>query len=192
MNIKAFFTRNVKKSNSRNDSRNDVSNDVTNDAEKQKKREERRLQKLARQEKKQTRLAKIEERQEKKQKRLAKKERQKSEEDRIPKPEEEVSNSSSTPSRPELGTRRTRLRPDLKDKFSDILNNQPRVVLADVVDEYFRGHYDFYTWSFLDRCITQPKTVVEKMSITQPKIVLRKSWVYLSICLSLDLSFYNN
>jgi hypothetical protein len=180
MNIKAFFTRNVKKNNSSTMStstKNVFHNDASNDAEsaetqkmKELAREERRLQKLARQEKKQMRLERKEERLEKIQRRLAKKEGRLAKRemdkmaagDNVPRPDDEVSNSSSTPSRPGLGNRRTALRADLKDKYSDILNNQPRVHLTDVVDEYFKGLYDFYTWKFFDRCMTRPKIVLDR------------------------------
>lgn len=77
----------------------------------------------------------------------------------------EGSNTSSNLSR---GVRRTALRAELKDKYSDILSNQPQVVLMDLCDEYFQGHFGSFTQKFFERCIKQPKVVLDPNPKLEP------------------------
>lgn len=76
--------------------------------------------------------------------------------------DEVVSVSSSSQSVKATSSRRIGLKPELKDKFADILSNQPRVLCRDVCDEYHEGHYEYFTWNFFDKSGKKPKIKVGK------------------------------
>lgn len=75
--------------------------------------------------------------------------------------DDEVSISSSTTSR-NNSNRRMGLRPDLKDKYADILMNQPQVVLPDIFEDYLQGRYDYYAWNFFERTVEKPKIRLDR------------------------------
>ena len=121
-------------------------------------REERKLKKMARAENK---LMKMARREEKKQKRLAKREEEGENELSIVDEGNEDSNSSSNLG---SGVHRTVLRPELKDRYADILNNQPRVVLWDICNEYIKGRFESHTNKLFKRSIKLPKVMVDQKS----------------------------
>ncbi len=122
-------------------------------------REERKLKKMARTENK---LMKIVRKEEKKQKRLAKIEEEDADNGAsVIAEENEDSNASSILSN---GVKRSVLRPELKDRYSDILKNQPRVVLLDVCDEYLKGHLESRTTKLFKRSIKYPQVMLDQKS----------------------------
>jgi hypothetical protein len=75
--------------------------------------------------------------------------------------DDEVSVGSSTPSL-KIASRRIGLKPELKDKYADILLNQPSVRCRDVVNDYYKGRYEYHTWYYFEKCIKKPKIMAAK------------------------------
>jgi hypothetical protein len=81
------------------------------------------------------------------------------------------SDSESVASSSHSSVRRTCLRTELKDKYAEILQNPPKVVLKDITDEFYKGHYEYYTWKYFENCKKDPKIKLKKNQLPQKVII---------------------
>ena len=81
------------------------------------------------------------------------------------------SDCESVASSSHSAAKRTGLRAELKDKYAEIFRNPPKIVLKDVCDEYYKGHYEYCTWKYFENCKNDPRIKLEKNELPQKVII---------------------